>query len=480
MQSETQKQNAWRAGIILLGVLAHLLFLGKVPLYLEEPRRAMIALEMLLSGNYLLPTIFSEAYYFKPPLFNWLIVGGYKIFGVSEWVPRGISVASLFGMAVLNYCWVRKYASEQLAWWSSVGFVLCADLLFYFSMFGEIDLFFSLLSFASIVSFHHFFRQGKTALAFSIPFLLAGLGFLTKGIPAISYLGISMLVIAFLSKRWKALFGWQTFLAAGVFTLVGGSFFFLYWKAGHDIDQFLGATFKQAGTRVYDYETESSALAFLWRTCKHLLTFPFEFLLTAAPVSLFALLLLKRDWRNRMLADDWIRTVLVLLLANLLLYWLSNGTRMRYVYALFPFVSVVGTACLLHLIGDSARKLNWLNYAAIVLLCARLAFDLVVLPIRAREGDHVLARDTAIEISAIAEDRELHFFQFKNEGNFSFITAYYLQAIRMKQLRVDWDYDCSTYYLANRWDLAQKDIEIFKEWRYREFDNFVVRFRNCD
>ena len=51
-----------------------LLFLGKAPLYLEEPRRAVIAMEIAWSGNYWAPTLFGEWYYNKPPVFNWLLL----------------------------------------------------------------------------------------------------------------------------------------------------------------------------------------------------------------------------------------------------------------------------------------------------------------------------------------------------------------------------------------------------------------------
>jgi 4-amino-4-deoxy-L-arabinose transferase-like glycosyltransferase len=58
-----------------LGMAAGMLLcLGAAPLYLEEPRRALIALEMFHSGNYWAATQFGEWYYYKPPVFNWVLV----------------------------------------------------------------------------------------------------------------------------------------------------------------------------------------------------------------------------------------------------------------------------------------------------------------------------------------------------------------------------------------------------------------------
>ncbi|MEO0338168.1 MAG: hypothetical protein AAF242_03045, partial [Bacteroidota bacterium] len=39
----------------------------------EEPRRALVAWEMIQSGNYWQPRIQDWPYYNKPPIFNWML-----------------------------------------------------------------------------------------------------------------------------------------------------------------------------------------------------------------------------------------------------------------------------------------------------------------------------------------------------------------------------------------------------------------------
>ena len=73
--------------------------LGHQPLYLEEPRRALIALEMIYNDNYIVPTEFGEYYYKKPPVWNWIIIGSYNLFNnYSEYSVRFFSTISFLLM----------------------------------------------------------------------------------------------------------------------------------------------------------------------------------------------------------------------------------------------------------------------------------------------------------------------------------------------------------------------------------------------
>ena len=59
------------AGIYLSG-------LGSVPLKHEEPRRALPAVRMLATGDWLVPWIGANPYLRKPPLLNWLIASSLR------------------------------------------------------------------------------------------------------------------------------------------------------------------------------------------------------------------------------------------------------------------------------------------------------------------------------------------------------------------------------------------------------------------
>ena len=60
---------------VCLYVFVHLLcYTDRMALFHEEPRRAIVAQEMLMSGDYIVPTMYQVPYCKKPPFHNWLIV----------------------------------------------------------------------------------------------------------------------------------------------------------------------------------------------------------------------------------------------------------------------------------------------------------------------------------------------------------------------------------------------------------------------
>src|SRR5258708_26606712 len=70
------------AGIYLPG-------LGSVELKHEEPRRALPALHMLASGDWLVPRVGSIPFLRKPPMLHWLIALSFLATGTkSEWAFR--------------------------------------------------------------------------------------------------------------------------------------------------------------------------------------------------------------------------------------------------------------------------------------------------------------------------------------------------------------------------------------------------------
>ena len=76
---------------------AYLINLGDQPSIDDEAIRAIVAFEMEASGDYITPTIAGDIYLKKPPLFNWLIVVSYKIFGNHSELPvRAPMILSLF------------------------------------------------------------------------------------------------------------------------------------------------------------------------------------------------------------------------------------------------------------------------------------------------------------------------------------------------------------------------------------------------
>jgi hypothetical protein len=73
----------------------------------EERRRALVSLEMKLQQEYFNPTICSEPYYNKPPLFNWLLIPFIDKDNV-ELYSRSISVSFLLLAALIVIALLKK------------------------------------------------------------------------------------------------------------------------------------------------------------------------------------------------------------------------------------------------------------------------------------------------------------------------------------------------------------------------------------
>src|SRR5258708_20318719 len=82
------------AGIYLPG-------LGSVELKHEEPRRALPAIHMLASGDWLVPRVGSIPFLRKPPMVHWLIALSFLATGTkSEWAVRLPSALATLALAL--------------------------------------------------------------------------------------------------------------------------------------------------------------------------------------------------------------------------------------------------------------------------------------------------------------------------------------------------------------------------------------------
>jgi 4-amino-4-deoxy-L-arabinose transferase-like glycosyltransferase len=78
--------------IVVLWATLYLPMLGSLELRGEEGKRVMPAVQMLESGNYLVPYLGAHPYLNKPPMTNWLVAASFRTFGIrNEWPARLLS-----------------------------------------------------------------------------------------------------------------------------------------------------------------------------------------------------------------------------------------------------------------------------------------------------------------------------------------------------------------------------------------------------
>jgi 4-amino-4-deoxy-L-arabinose transferase-like glycosyltransferase len=181
--SATTGPPRWSA-LALLVLIPGVLLYPCLDFHLFEPdesRYAQIPREMLQAGEWVVPTLQGEPYLDKPPLLYWLVMLGYRLFGVHAWSARLVPALAVHATVLLTYLLGRRTLGERPAWWAALvlalapGFVGMARLLV---LDGLLTLWTALALFAAFegVCGSHL-RWGWWLLAAGA----CGLGVLTKG-----------------------------------------------------------------------------------------------------------------------------------------------------------------------------------------------------------------------------------------------------------------------------------------------------------
>jgi 4-amino-4-deoxy-L-arabinose transferase-like glycosyltransferase len=363
--------------VFTLIVLAFGLFgaMRTVELYAEEPRRGVVALEMELSGEYIVPKIHGENYYNKPPLFNWLIVGASKVTGsMDETAVRLPSLIAFVLLAFLIFYFGKKYISEQVGWIAALAWLANPDILFFSSTIsGEIDLFFSLLVVAQAFVLFHFLEKEKHFQAFVLSYAIASVGILTKGLPALVFQAFTILAWVLINKKWKWLFSWQHISGVIVFLIPLVAYFYAY-NQRTPVLPFLVNLFMESSQRT---AVEMDAM----RTAKSFVQFPFLILGMLLPFSLVLFFLFKKfkSLGREIQSNRLLYFCLVFVVANLWIYWISPGVEKRYLYPFFPFIYLLLSFALVWLFNARAERVWWM-FALLALI--RVVFNYTVLPQR--------------------------------------------------------------------------------------------------
>src|SRR5437764_13637412 len=78
--------------VLLIWSVVYLPALGSLAIKGEEGRRILPAIQMLKTGDYVVPQVGSNPYFRKPPLVNWLVASSFKFFVARyDWTARLLS-----------------------------------------------------------------------------------------------------------------------------------------------------------------------------------------------------------------------------------------------------------------------------------------------------------------------------------------------------------------------------------------------------
>jgi 4-amino-4-deoxy-L-arabinose transferase-like glycosyltransferase len=341
-------------GFIALLLLPALLSnLGLLAFIDDESIRALVALEMKLSGNYITPTLHGDYYYLKPPLYNWILLIFYSITGViNEFTSRLPTVFFLLLYGGSIYYFSRKHFDQRTAVLNALLFITCGRVLFWDSMLGLIDMCFSWLMFLLFMVIYQQGAKKRYLLLFLLSYLLTALGFLMKGLPAIVFQGITLLTYFIYKKEFKRLFSLPHILGGLLFLVLVCGYYALYHQY-NSLENIWYSLFNESAKR--------TVVNYGWgQTILHLFTFPFEMIYHFLPWSLMILYFIRRDVLKVIRSNDFVFYSLLVFLANILLYWSSPEVYPRYLLMHAPLIF---TAYLFfHNKHEAKRSWQWLFF----------------------------------------------------------------------------------------------------------------------
>lgn len=318
----------------LIGAVAVTGLFTRPLLAIDETRYAAVALDMFQRGDWLVPHLNGEAYSHKPPLLFWLVMLGWKVFGVSTVSARlvgplaGIAAVSLVA-ALARSLWPQDARARGWAPLITVGGLLWAS-------FGSLLMFDTLLACGALLSLlgvvqavEHDRRRGLAYLAIGI-----ALGILAKGPVILLHVLPAALAAPWWAtprenRRWST---WYATLFAGVLLGAGGA---LLWAIPAGIAG--GAEYQQA---IFFGQTAGR----ITKSFAHLR--PFYWYLPILPALLFPWFAWPESWRAmRALRaaprDNGVRFTMVWAGSGLLAFSFVSGKQVHYLLPLIPALALL-------------------------------------------------------------------------------------------------------------------------------------------
>ena len=324
--------------------------LASDPLRWEEPRRALVAMEMIHRGDYVVPRLLGEPYLNKPPAQSWAIallsgLDARRVGPLSVRLPTLLAVA---GIAVLLW---RLGTSSRAGPDPLPALVfLTFGILPQYGRPGEIDLLFTFWVTAALAAFEWGRRRGTPALQWAGSQGLVGLGVLTKGLAPLFF---HPPVLAVTWRRREVRFAPLAF-AGGLLLLLAvvAAWVVPYARLGPAL---------ALGDRLVAEVAQRTVASGGSDALRHAVTYPLVLLGAAAPWSLVTLALLRpraRATLRGLVSDPWRALCGAVGLWAVVVFAFVPGTLPRYLVPALPAAAVLVAAVLRRV--DRPRDVPWL------------------------------------------------------------------------------------------------------------------------
>lgn len=426
----------------------------------EEPRRSVVAYEMMESGEFIAPQLYGLPYFNKPPAHNWLIVGASYLCGKNEFASRLPGVIAYLLTALLLYYVLKKEINESLAFLTTLLFLASADLLFYASIHaGEIDLVFMLVLFVSGYFQYRALRIDNRLSFWVLSYSFLALATLVKGFQAIPFAFFPLVLWLVLHKRIKTIWSLNHLIGAVSYVAVIAAY---YWMLSSraDMEIWYANLFVESGSKV----TSDGILDVL----NQLTEAPLVILKLAAPWSLVLIALVSKKSREALSKQPIGYFAVIYLISHFWLYWFVIDVRDRYLYPFLPWLIIVSAMT----IADRnwwPKKRNLILGIIVFMIIVRLGVNFIYMPLK-KDGtisNRMKYRPLIEQLIAKTDGQEIGLYVNREQVDLP-MTVYGRQKLDRQPI-VPYQLPC--YYHLRTGSLLQWTDELQADRHYLIFDS---------
>ncbi len=215
--------------VLALWAVIYLPGLGRPEFKGEEGRRVFPAINMLKTGDWIVPRIAEEEYCKKPPGINWLIAISFLItHQQTEFAARLVSVAFIFLVLAAIFGLSGRYFSTQARLIAAIIYLTNFSMLEKGRLIEIEATYTSLTAIAMIIWISGFGEQRRQWLVWPICGILLGFGLLVKGPFVAGFFYLMVLGVLWRTKKWRWLF---SFAHLAGFAIMAVMFFGWYFAA---------------------------------------------------------------------------------------------------------------------------------------------------------------------------------------------------------------------------------------------------------
>ena len=333
----------------------------------DEPRFALVAKQMVESGDWLFPHRGSELYADKPPMLMWLEAASYTL--VRSWRIAFLlpSLLSALGCVLLVYDLGRRLWSRRVGLYAGMALLMCFQLVYQLKR-AQIDpVVVCFITLANYGLLRHVLL-GPNWRMYWLGCFFAGIGVITKGV---GFLALLMLIPYVVAARWRwqgvAIMtrgaGWRWLLGLPAFLLAIALWLVPMLLVAHA----RAATDPSYLAYVNDilFHQTAGRYAHAWHHVHSPVYYVPIFLFSWLPLSLTYPGTLPRWWRAMKAKDARILLPLGWIVLLLLFFGASPGKRDVYILPAVPMLALITAPYL-----DELLQRRWLRVLGIVFVGA--------------------------------------------------------------------------------------------------------------